>query len=239
MLALYRFASRWPLWLLHALGAALGWLTWAASPTYRRRIAENAGRAGYRFAELRACVAQAGRMVAETPRLWFGAPVAVQWQGREHLEAAYAARRGIVFMTPHMGCFEITAQAVGTQYHLQHGPITVLYRPSRQAALAQVVETARRREKQIAYNLEHGITPATIRKKVNDVMEGAHVAIKAKKAHKDKQGGANAMLTPAEADKRIRQLEKDMLEHAQNLEFEQAAALRDEIRQLQEMAFIQ
>ncbi|MBV7434220.1 excinuclease ABC subunit UvrB [Cardiobacteriaceae bacterium TAE3-ERU3] len=100
-------------------------------------------------------------------------------------------------------------------------------------------ETARRREKQIAYNLERGITPATIRKKVNDVMEGAHVAVKAKKAHKEKQGGANAMLTPAEADKRIKQLEKDMLQHAQNLEFEQAAALRDEIRQLQEMAFIQ
>ena len=115
MLALYRFASRWPLALLHALGAALGWLTWAASPTYRRRITENARRAGYRFADVRACVAQAGRMATETPRLWFGAPVPVQWRGVDQLDAAYAARRGIVFMTPHMGCFEITAQAVGAR----------------------------------------------------------------------------------------------------------------------------
>ena len=146
MLALYRFASRWPLALLHALGAALAWLTWLASPTYRRRIRENAARAGYRFADVRTAVAHAGRMVAETPRLWFGAPVPMRWQGIEALDAAYAARKGIVFMTPHMGCFEITAQAVGARYHAEHGPITVLYRPSRQAALVEVVETARRRE---------------------------------------------------------------------------------------------
>ena len=62
------------------------------------------------------------------------------------MDAAYAARRGIVFMTPHMGCFEITAQAAGALYLAEHGPITVLYRPARQAALAAVVETARRRD---------------------------------------------------------------------------------------------
>lgn len=146
MLALYRFAARWPLGLLHALGAVLGWLTWGASPTYRRRISENARRAGYDFRAVRASIAHAGRMVMETPRLWFGAPVLVQWQGTDWLEQAYAARKGIVFMTPHMGCFEITAQAVGARYHADHGPITVLYRPSRQAALAEVLETARRRD---------------------------------------------------------------------------------------------
>ena len=146
MLALYRFASRWPLGLLHAMGAALGWLAWAASPTYRRRIRDNAALAGYDFAAVRPSVAHAGRMALETPRLWFGAPVPVRWQGREHMDAAYAARKGIVFMTPHMGCFEITAQAAGALYLAEHGPITVLYRPSRQAALAAVVETARRRE---------------------------------------------------------------------------------------------
>ena len=146
MLALYRFASRWPLALLHAVGAALGWLTWAASPTYRRRMALHARLAGYAPADIRPAVAHAGRMAAETPRLWFGAPVPVQWRGREHIDAAYAAGRGIVFMTPHLGCFEITAQAAGAHYHAAHGPITVLYRPSRQAALSEVVETARRRE---------------------------------------------------------------------------------------------
>ena len=146
MLALYRFASRWPLGLLHALGAALGWLSWAASPTYRRRITEHARGAGYRFDEVRASVAHAGRMALETPRLWFGAPVPVEWRGAEHLDQAYAARRGIVFMTPHLGCFEIVAQAASARYHAEYGPVTVLYRPARQAALAEVVAMARRRE---------------------------------------------------------------------------------------------
>ncbi len=147
MLALYRFASRWPLWLLHGLGAALGWVTWAVSPTYRRRIRENAAQAGYAPGQVRACVAHAGRMALEMPRLWFGAPVPLQWRHHQGLlEAAYANGRGIVFMTPHMGCFEIIAQVVGAHYAARHGPITVLYRPARQPLLRDVVEQARARE---------------------------------------------------------------------------------------------
>ena len=146
MLSLYRLASKWPLGLLHAIGGVLGWLTWLASPSYRRRFAENAARAGYRFGQVRAAVAHAGRMAAETPRLWFGAPVPVQWDGAELIEAAYAAGRGIVYLTPHMGCFEITAQGAATRFGATRGPITVLYRPARQAALAQVLATARQRE---------------------------------------------------------------------------------------------
>lgn len=146
MLALYRLAARWPLPLLHALGAALGWLSWLASPTYRRRLRDNAARAGYGFAQVRPAVAHAGRMALETPRLWFGPPVPMRWDGTELVDAAYAAGRGVVFLTPHLGCFEITAQGLAERYHARYGPITVLYRPARQAALAQVVETARRRE---------------------------------------------------------------------------------------------
>ena len=146
MLSLYRLASKWPLGLLHAIGSVLGWLTWLASPTYRRRFADNAARAGYRFGQVRAAVAHAGRMAAETPRLWFGAPVPVQWDGAELIEAAYAAGRGIVYLTPHMGCFEITAQGAATRFGATRGPITVLYRPARQPALAQVLATARQRE---------------------------------------------------------------------------------------------
>ena len=146
MLSLYRLASKWPLGLLHAIGSVLGWLTWLASPTYRRRFADNAARAGYRFGQVRAAVAHAGRMAAEMPRLWFGAPVPVQWDGAELIEAAYAAGRGIVYLTPHMGCFEITAQGAATRFGATRGPITVLYRPARQAALAQVLATARQRE---------------------------------------------------------------------------------------------
>ncbi len=65
-----RFLAVLPLWLLHPLGAALGWLAFALSPTYRRRFLANAAVAGYGLGAVRAAVAHAGRMVAETPRLW-------------------------------------------------------------------------------------------------------------------------------------------------------------------------
>lgn len=146
MLSLFRLVSGWPLALLHAVGAALGWLSWLLSPTYRRRFSENARHAGYSFGEVCAAVGHAGRMVAEMPRLWFGPPVAMQWEGTDAVDAAYAARRGIVFLTPHMGCFEITAQGLAERYHAEYGPITVLYRPARQQALIEVIETARQRE---------------------------------------------------------------------------------------------
>jgi KDO2-lipid IV(A) lauroyltransferase len=146
MLALYRFVSGWPLALLHGVGALLGWLTWLASPTYRRRFAEHARQAGYGFAEVRPAIAHAGRMALEMPRLWFGPPAPIQWDGDALIDAAYAAGKGVVFLTPHLGCFEITAQGVAARCHAAHGPITVLYRPARRPELARVVETARQRE---------------------------------------------------------------------------------------------
>lgn len=147
MLALFRWVSRWPLGLLHALGAAVGWLTWALSPTYRRRIRENSAQAGYRFAQVRGCIAHAGRMAFEMPRLWFGAPVPIEWaDGKALLEASYAKGKGIVFLTPHLGCFEITAQIVSQHFSPRYGPLTVLYRPARQAILAEVTEQARDRD---------------------------------------------------------------------------------------------
>ena len=102
---------------------------------------------------------------------------------------------------------------------------------------AAMDETSRRREKQQAYNTAHGITPQTIRKKITDVMEGAHVAIKAKKAHRERD--KEPMPTdPKAAAKLIKQLEKEMLEHAKNLEFEQAAALRDRIKHIEQSVYI-
>ena len=103
MLSFYRLLAHCPLRLLHALGAALGWLVWFASPTWRRRMRENIAQAGYRFVDVRAAVAHAGRMVAETPRLWFGAPVPVQWDGEALIEEAYAAGRGIIVGTDSKG----------------------------------------------------------------------------------------------------------------------------------------
>ena len=136
---LFRVFALLPLPILHAVGVALGWLTFLGSPTYRRRFLSNSTQAGYGFAAVRRAVAEAGKLVAEAPRLWFGSMPRIHWERAELIEAARAEGRGIVFLTPHLGCFEITAQAYASRY----GPITVLYRPARKAWLRDLVDTAR------------------------------------------------------------------------------------------------
>lgn len=141
----FRFFSHWPLWALHALGHGAGWLAWLLSPVYRRRFMENARQAGLGLAQVAPAIGHAGAMSTELPRLWLGAPVPVQWQGDAVVERAYASGKGVLFLTPHLGCFEITAQALASRFAAQHGPLTVLYRPARQAGLAEVMETSRDR----------------------------------------------------------------------------------------------
>ena len=70
---LVRWISGWPLRLLHAIGGLLGWLVWLCSPTYRRRLRTNAELAGVPARARRRSIAEAGRMVAETPWLWLRA----------------------------------------------------------------------------------------------------------------------------------------------------------------------
>ncbi len=141
----FRFFSHWPLWALHALGHLAGWLAWLLSPVYRRRFMENARQAGLGFVQVAPAIGHAGAMSTELPRLWLGTPVPVQWQGEAVVEKAYASGKGVLFLTPHLGCFEITAQALASRFAAQYGPLTVLYRPARQAGLAEVMETARDR----------------------------------------------------------------------------------------------
>ncbi len=94
-----------------------------------------------------------------------------------------------------------------------------------------IAETDRRRQKQIASNEEHGITPQTIRKQVRDVMEGArsagHGRGRLRRVAEPRTEYAD--LTPQQALKQIAVLEKQMYQHARDLEFEQAAQIRDEI----------
>ena len=104
---------------------------------------------------------------------------------------------------------------------------------SMQRAMA---ETDRRRNKQIAYNLEHNITPHTISKAIKDVMEGARAGapLPAKEYAKVAEAQLEyASMSAVEMGKKIKQLEQKMYRHARELEFEEAAAVRDEIRMLQ------
>ena len=97
-------------------------------------------------------------------------------------------------------------------------------------------ETNRRRDRQLAHNAAHGITPRTVEKKVADIMEGAYAGAPTGSRQYAKiaeQEIAYAALTPQQMARRIKELEKQMYDHARNLEFEEAARVRDQIRELQ------
>ena len=149
MSTLLRWLSRRSLRFLHRLGAGLGWCAYAFSPGYRRRVRENAALGGIGMAARRAAIAHAGRLVAELPRLWLrpaGSALqpAVQWQGAELIDAALVARRGLVMLTPHLGAFEVIAQAYAERFGARQ-PMTALYRPARQPWLRELETTARNR----------------------------------------------------------------------------------------------
>ena len=108
-------------------------------------------------------------------------------------------------------------------------------------------ETARRREKQVAYNQEHGITPKSVVRRIADIMEGARSEVprgrgakaakaKAKGRAVAEQGADYQSLSADQASAMIKRLEAQMYKHAENLEFEDAARLRDQIHQIREKA---
>jgi KDO2-lipid IV(A) lauroyltransferase len=149
MPSLLAWLSHRSLRFLHALGAWLGWTAYLLSPSYRRRLVGNARLAGVGRADRRAAVAEGGKLYMELPRLWLrpreqGISDPVRWQGAELIEAAVSAGRGLVLLTPHLGTFEICAQAYAERFGPQQ-PITVLYRPARQPWLRELEETARAR----------------------------------------------------------------------------------------------
>ncbi len=146
MVFLFRFFSRWPLAALHALGGAMGWLVWAASPRYRAQFRANVAQAGLSFDQARPAIAEAGRFIAELPKLWMRPATEsclgnVQVSGQAHAAAAFAQGRGVIFFGPHCGSFETGPQALAELY----GPITAIYRPARKPWLARLEQMARNR----------------------------------------------------------------------------------------------
>lgn len=146
MIAVFRLLSLLPLSWLHRLGAAAGWLSWLFSPAYRRHLRANLAQAfgPASTPDLRAAaIGHAGRQSLEVAKIWLrpldevaGRVVAVS--GWELAEAAMQRGQGILYLTPHLGCFEITAQYLSTR-----APITVLYRPPKRAWLQTLIETGR------------------------------------------------------------------------------------------------
>ncbi len=145
MVFLFRLLSRLPLSVVHWLGALFGLLTYLVSPTYRRNLRNNLAQAGIDSALNLQAAAETGKQMLELSRIWMrpleqaNAQV-VEVAGRELLESALQAGKGVVFLTPHLGCFEITAQ-----YLSSFGDITVLYRPPKSAAAQELILTGRKR----------------------------------------------------------------------------------------------
>lgn len=136
---LIRWLSGLPLLWMQRVGFVLGWLTWGLSPRYRRQFRAQSHQAGYTLAQVRGAIGAAGCQALEAFRVWFGAPMPVHLKGEQHIIDAYAQGKGVVFVTPHLGCFEITAPTCALRFGAQHGPLTVLYRPARQAWLRDLL----------------------------------------------------------------------------------------------------
>lgn len=130
-----RLIANMPLRLIHFIGAILGWAVYLVSPRYAARMRDNLAASGL-CADPAACkvllhraIVEAGKGVAELPVVWGrsleqAVSLVRQCRGWQHAEATLAAGRGIIFLTPHLGCFEIAALYIAARI-----PITVLYRP--------------------------------------------------------------------------------------------------------------
>jgi Kdo2-lipid IVA lauroyltransferase/acyltransferase len=144
LVALFRLLSKLPLPVLHAFGTTLGWLVYLASPSYRHLLKGNIERAGF-SRSLGASVAESGKSILELPFIWCApqervlrTAVIENW---ELAQATLDAQQGVIFLTPHLGCFEIIAQAIAAKTSL-----TALYRPPRKEALKPLIEGARARQ---------------------------------------------------------------------------------------------
>lgn len=150
MVRLLRLLARMPLPWLHRAGVALGWLVYLASPVYASRMRENLQASGI-YADsralrgaLRACIAETGKGVLEIVKVWFGdiekVMELVECRTWHVVEEAQRAGRGVILLTPHLGCFEVAGLSSA-----QRHPLTVLYRPPRQRWLEPLMIAGRNR----------------------------------------------------------------------------------------------
>ncbi len=172
LLFLFRVLSTLPLSVLHAIGAVLGRLVYLASPSYRKRLQENLARAGH-SQHLQQAISEAGKGFMELPFLWCASEARVmakvRTEGWEIARDSIDSGRGALFLTPHLGCFEVIPQSVS-----HHVPVIVMYRPPRKAALKPLVEQARAKARL-------GLAPAN--------MSGVRMLLKSLR-----QGGAVGLL---------------------------------------------
>ena len=142
---IFRSLSLLPLRVLHRLGAVLGRVTYALSKQYATRMRENLQQEGFSLDDpqgrelLSAVIDEAGKSIVELPWIWGRSyrevlDSVVECKGREYFEAAEASGKSIIYLTPHLGCFELAGL-----YCAQYKPITILYRQPKLAWLEEVM----------------------------------------------------------------------------------------------------
>jgi excinuclease ABC subunit B len=125
-------------------------------------------------------------------------------------------------------------QTIGRAARHLHGT-AILYADKVTGSMRRALdETSRRRDRQLAHNARHGIKPATIIKQVADIMEAAYPSVGKRHRRIADEAAKYEKMTPEQLLKRAAKLEKQMLKHARDLEFEEAARLRDEIQRVRQ-----
>jgi Kdo2-lipid IVA lauroyltransferase/acyltransferase len=151
MVILFNVLARLPLRVLHWLGSILGWVTYLSSGRYASRLQENLQNADLEHSEaefrklLHANVKEAGKGVMELPWVWCRPLEKViagikQCHGWEHIEAACAQGKGVIMLTPHIGCFEVISLYIAAQL-----PMTCMYRAPRWKFLDTLMHKGRER----------------------------------------------------------------------------------------------
>ena len=141
--------ARLPLWAVHVLGIFAGWGVYLASPRYARRLRENlylskvVSHSSSNRSLLFQAIAEAGKSVLELFIVWFRPYPDVlklvrNVEGWEHVQAARASGKGVMLLTPHIGCFEMGGLYCGAQF-----PFTELYRPPKLAQLEPLMRAGR------------------------------------------------------------------------------------------------
>ncbi len=142
LLFLARLLAYLPLSWLQNSGRVIGVLAYRYPSRYRNRVRRHSRWAGYTSPDFaRKAAAETGAMMAEIPKIWWRTPqcLAITSSTQEHIvQEAIATGRGILYLTPHLGCFEITAR------HLtRYGPLTVMFRPARSPILDPLIASSR------------------------------------------------------------------------------------------------
>ncbi|AOY00694.1 lysophospholipid acyltransferase family protein [Jeongeupia sp. USM3] len=158
LLKLLRPLAWLPLWFFHGVGTVAGWLVWAVDPTYRQRLAENLRQSKLAKNDadysrlLRSSIVQHGKAGAEMLVHWLRpaeqvAQLVVERRGWEHVDAALASPKPVLFVSPHLGAIEACGVHLAMRIPRQ---LAALYRPPKIKALEPLMLASRDRENGLA-----------------------------------------------------------------------------------------